>query len=80
MTVTTTLAVVNAAGYKIQRIERTYSFESPDFEENPNANEYQMAKFTRPPQIDVNDLNVPKFCFIYWPMCFECVYKYGPNY
>ncbi len=79
MTITTMLVMVFAESSNIQRIERTYSFGSPEFDENHNANEYKMAKFTRLPQAGVNDLNVPKFCFIYWSMCFECVYKYGPN-
>ncbi len=54
MTVTTMLTAVYAESNNIQQIETTYSFESPEFDENLNANEYQMAKFTRPPQTDVN--------------------------
>ncbi len=55
MTNTTMTVMVFAASSNIQRIERTYSFESPEFDENLNADEYKMEKFTRPPQIDVND-------------------------
>ncbi len=55
MKMITMLAVVNAAGNNFRRIERTYPFESPEFDENLNANEYKIANLTRPPQIDVND-------------------------
>ncbi len=54
MTITTMLVMVFAESNNIRRIERTYSFESPEFDENLNANEYKMAKFTRPPQTNVN--------------------------
>ncbi len=54
MAITTMLVMVFAENSNIRRIERTYSFESPEFDENLNANEYKMAKFTRPPQTDVN--------------------------
>ncbi len=53
MTITTMLVMVFAESSNIRRIERTYSFESPEFE-NLNSNEYKMAKFTRPPQTDAN--------------------------
>ncbi len=55
MAITTMLVLVFAERSNIQRNERTYSFGSPEFDENLNANEYKMAKYTRPPQIDVND-------------------------
>ncbi len=51
MTITTKLVMVFVESSNIRRIERTYSFESPEFDENLNANEYKMAKFTRPPHI-----------------------------
>ncbi len=54
MTITTILVMVFAESSNIQQNERTYSFESPEFDENLNANEYKMAKLTRPRQTDVN--------------------------
>ncbi len=54
MTITTMLVMVFSESSNIQRNERTYSLESPEFDENLNANEYKMEKFTRPPQRDVN--------------------------
>ncbi len=53
LTIATMLVMVFAESSNIQRNERTYSFESPEFDENLNANEYQMGKFTRPPQTGV---------------------------
>ncbi len=50
---TTMTVMVFPESSNSRQIERTYSFESPEFDENLNANEYKMAKFTRPPQTDV---------------------------
>ncbi len=47
MTNTTMTVMVFAESCNIRQIERTYSFGSPEFDENLNANEYKMAKVTR---------------------------------